>query len=87
MLLPFIRRTKLPMTAKKIITTGALAALLLAGPAFAQTSTSATTSTDGTPGTPNTGSGGNATANVILLTGSALVALGGVAALMRRRTV
>jgi DNA-directed RNA polymerase beta' subunit len=39
-----------------------------------------------TPGTPNTGSGGNATANMVLLTGSALVAVGGVAALARRRT-
>jgi hypothetical protein len=75
------------MTAKKIITTGALAMLLIAGPAFAQTSTSSTTDDLTTPGTPNTGSGGNAAANVLLLTGSAAVALGGLAMLSRRRTL
>lgn len=69
--------------AKNVLATGALAVLLIAGPAFAQT---ASTTDDTTPGTPNTGSGGNATANMVLLTGSALVAVGGVAALARRRT-
>lgn len=67
---------------KRVLATGALAALLIAGPAFAQT---ASTTDDTTPGTPNTGSGGNAAANMVLLTGSALVAIGGVTMLARRR--
>ncbi len=76
---------KLAMKAKKIVNTVALTILLLAGSAGAQTSTPAT-STDEMPGTPNTGSGGHAAANMILLTGSAAVGLGGAAYLLRRRT-
>lgn len=72
------------MSAKKIINTAALTILLLAGSAAAQ---STTTPTDTVPGTPNTGSGGNAPANIILLTGSAAVALGGIATLLRRRSM
>ena len=70
------------MKVKKIINTVALTMLLLAGSAAAQTTTPATT-----PNTPNTGSGGNAPGNIVLLTGSALVALGGIIALSRRRSV
>ncbi len=71
------------MTAKRIINTVALTMLLVAGSAAAQTTTPDTTA----PGTPNTGSGGNAAGNVLLLTGSAAIALGGLAMLSRRRTL
>lgn len=66
-----------------MIGAAALTMLLAAGSAAAQTTTTATD----TPGTPNTGSGGNAAMNVVLLTGSAALALGGVYALTRRRDV
>ncbi len=76
------------MTAKKFVTTAALTVMLLAGSAAAQTGTTSTSTLDDvTPGTPNTGSGGNAVANIILLTGSAAIALGGAAYLARRRTM
>lgn len=70
------------MKARNIINTVALTMLLFAGSAAAQTSTPTTT-----PGTPNTGSGGNAAGNVLMLTASAAVALGGVALLARRKTL
>lgn len=72
------------MTAKKWINTAALTVLLLAGSAAAQTTTEATTTS---PGTPNTGSGGSATANMIVLTGSAALAMAGLYALSRRRSL
>lgn len=70
------------MSAKKIINTVALTMLLLGGPAAAQTTTP-----NEIPGTPNTGSGGSAPTNILLLTGSAAVTLGGIAMLMRRRSL
>lgn len=73
------------MKGRNIINTVVLTIMLLAGSVAAQTSTPAT-STDDVPGTPNTGSGGNAAANIIMLTGSLAVALGGAAYLARRRT-
>ena len=73
------------MTAKRMITTAALTLFIVAGSAAAQTTTTATGTND-TPGTPNTGSGGSAPANILMLTGSAAVALAGIATLMRRRT-
>lgn len=74
------------MNAKKIINTAAITILLLAGSAAAQTGTTSTSTSGGvtSPGTPNTGVGGNAAANVIALTASAAVALGGAAYLLRR---
>lgn len=74
------------MKIKKIINTVAFTIVLLAGSAAAQTTTPSTT-TGEVPGSPNTGSGGNAIANVVLLTGSAAVALGGAAYLARRRSL
>ncbi len=69
------------MNVRNIITTAAFAALLTAGSAAAQTGTTSTS----TPGTPNTGSGGNASANMLMLSGSAAIALGGVALLLARK--
>jgi hypothetical protein len=77
-----LNQTTSHMKARNIINTIALTVLLLAGSAAAQT-TSPTT----TPGTPNTGSGGTALANVLMLTASAAVALGGVALPSRRKTL
>ena len=65
------------MNIKKFVNSVALTVLLLAGSAAAQTTT---------PDTPNTGSGGNAPGNIVLLAGSALVALSGIVTLVRRRT-
>lgn len=70
------------MSAKKVIGTAAVAFLLLAGPAAAQTTTG-TTSTS-TPGTPNTGAGGSAAANLIILGSTAAIALAGLTYLSRR---
>lgn len=74
------------MAAKKIIHAAALTVLFLAGSAAAQTSSSSPATT-ASPGTPNTGSGGNAAVNILVLTGSAAVALSGLAYLARRRTI
>ncbi|MBI5644877.1 hypothetical protein HY970_02155 [Candidatus Kaiserbacteria bacterium] len=68
------------MTVHKLIGATALLVALTAGVASAQTSSSSTS----TVGTPNTGAGGGSVANVIVLTGSALVALAGLAYLARR---
>ncbi len=65
---------------KKILGTAALAFLLSAGVAGAQTSTTSTT----TVGTPNTGLGGDRTATAVVLTGAAAIALLGAVALSRR---
>lgn len=77
-----IRSRLPPMSAKKVIGTAAVAFLLLAGPAAAQTTTG-TTSTS-TPGTPNTGAGGSAAANLIILGSTAAIALAGLTYLSRR---
>ncbi len=68
------------MSAKKFLSAAALAFLLTAGTANAQTSTSSTT----TVGTPNTGAGGNAAANLIILGSTAAIALAGLTYLSRR---
>ncbi|MBV9159071.1 MAG: hypothetical protein JO019_00535 [Candidatus Kaiserbacteria bacterium] len=78
------------MSAKKLLSATAIAFLLTAGAAAAQT-TGSTTDTTGTAsttvGTPNTGAGGDAMINTIVLATSAAIALGGAAILARRRTV
>lgn len=63
---------------KKIMSGTALAFLLSAGVVAAQTSST-------TPGTPDTGAGGTSTANLLLLGGSAAVALVGAVMLARKR--
>lgn len=86
------------MTKKKIIAASALAFLLSAGAAFAQTTTAypTTNGTTGASGTvnrtastsrvgvPNTGAGGNAAENIALLGISSIVAVGAGFALLRR---
>ena len=81
------------MNSKKAIGAGALALMLFASVASAQTTytptdattnTSSTTTTD--PNVPNTGAGGSATENALLLATSGAVALGGLY-LLRRRNV
>lgn len=69
------------MSAKKVIGTAAVAFLLFAGPAAAQTTGTTSTST---PGTPNTGAGGSAAANLIILGSTAAIALAGLTYLSRR---
>jgi hypothetical protein len=84
------------MTLKKLMSGTALAFLLTAGIAAAQTSTSTDTSASTTDtlntsanssavGTPNTGDGGDTAMNMAILGTSAAVAVGG-AALLRRRS-
>lgn len=81
------------MTARKLITAGALALMFAAGTAAAQTTTYTPTDTTGaattstTPGTPNTGAGGDATANEMALATSALIAAGGAAYLLKRQMI
>lgn len=50
------------------------------------TGTNATGTATGTPGIPNTGAGGNAAANIAVLTVAALAALGGAYVLRRKRS-
>ena len=67
------------MNMKRIVQGLELAVLMSAGVASAQTDT-----TTATPAVGDTGSGGNATANIILLGTSAIVAIGGTAYLARK---
>ena len=84
--------TRIPMVNKALVTGAVVAMLALApGLAGAQTSSTTGTGTTGstattgtTPGAPNTGAGGAATANILLLFGSALAVVGGTAYLSRR---
>ena len=71
-------------TFKKIVSSAALAVLLSAGAVAAQ---STSTATDTTVGTPNTGAGGMSTANLMLLGGSAAVAVVGAVLLARKRSL
>ncbi len=81
---------------KKIIGTMALALMVSAGVAGAQTTTdtvttdtaggAVSTTTTGLPGTPNTGVGGDAAENMLLLGSSALAAIAGAAYLLSRRS-
>lgn len=79
------------MTVGKIISSAALATILLAGGAgiaMAQTTTTTgTTGTTGTVGVPNTGAGGDAAVNILLLGTSALIAIGGGSYLARKLAV
>lgn len=68
---------------KKIVSGAALAFLLSAGAVAAQS----TTSTTSVPGTPDTGAGGTSTLNLVLLGGSAAVALVGAMLLARKRSL
>ncbi|MBP9710837.1 MAG: hypothetical protein KBD50_01045 [Candidatus Pacebacteria bacterium] len=68
------------MNTKKIVSTFALASLLLAGAASAQTTTPEVT----TPGVPETGAGGNTAANILLLSAAAGIALVGGTYLTRK---
>ncbi|MDB5237904.1 MAG: hypothetical protein JWM46_174 [Candidatus Kaiserbacteria bacterium] len=67
------------MKVKNIAPIVALAMLLSAGVASAQTTASTT------PGVGNTGAGGDSAANMLLLGTSALVAIGGTAYLARKQ--
>lgn len=71
---------------KKLLSAGALAPLLMAGIAAAQTTStsSATTSTTTVPGVPSTGVAGDAAVNAILLGLSLVIALGGALYLYMR---
>lgn len=83
------------MELKKLAGATALAFLLTAGAAAAQTtgtgSTTATSTTGSgagsTVGAPNTGAGGDMAVNAILLTTTGAIALGGAALLARRRMI
>ena len=82
------------MELKKLASATALAFLLTAGAATAQTTgTSTATDTTGTSGagstvgTPNTGAGGDMAVNAIVLTTTGAIALGGAALLARRRMI
>lgn len=71
---------------KKAIGAAAVGILLLASGVSAQTTGTGTDATS-TVGTPNTGAGGQTGANLIVLAGSAALALGGAAYLARRRAI